>query len=135
MNSKDIGSLGEHIAIVKLMELGLSVSRPLGDNDRYDLIIDKENYLYKAQVKASIGNKDFVQFYTSSSQAHRGKGRSHYSLEEVDLFLLVDVTSKMVFILHNNAKTSSIIIRYIQSNSRNDNSNYADQFLLTLDKI
>lgn len=135
MNSKDIGSIGEQIAILKLLELGLSVSKPIGDNDRYDLILDKENILYKIQVKASKGTEDSVAFYTCSSQAHRGKGRSLYTLEEVDYFLLVDIVTKQVFILPNDGKRSSIIIRYTQSNSRNDNSNYADNFLLNYDKI
>lgn len=135
MNSKDIGSIGEHIAILKLLELGLSVSKPIGDNDRYDLIIDKENILYKIQVKSSKGTQDSVVFYTCSSQAHRGKGRSLYTLEEVDYFLLVDIVTKQVFILPNDGKRSSIIIRYTQSNSRNDNSNYAGNFLLNYDKI
>lgn len=135
MNTKDIGSLGEHIAIVQLLEFGLSVSRPLGDNDRYDLIIDKDNILYKAQVKSSIGSTDSVQFYLSSSQAHRGKSRTRYSRDEVDLFILVDINTRQVFILHNDTERSTIIIRYTQSNSRNDNSNYASEFVMTLDKI
>lgn len=135
MNTKDTGLLGEHIAIVQLLELGLSVSRPLGDNDRYDLIIDKENILYRAQVKSSLGDANSVQFYLSSSQAHRGKSRTSYSIDEVDLFLLVDVSKNLVFILSNDGIRSSIIIRYTQSNSRNDNSNYASEFILTLDKI
>lgn len=135
MNSKNIGSLGEHIAIVALLELGLSVSRPLGDNDRYDIIVDKDNFLYKIQIKTATGTAESVKFYMTSSQAHRGGTRSKYSLEEVDYFILVDIATKLVFIVPNDGTRGSIILRYKPSQAGADNSNYIEDYLLTLDRL
>ncbi len=129
MNSKDIGTLGEHIAIVQLLTLGVEVSRPLGDNSRYDLILDVEGVLITCQVKStSSSTEELAEFWLSSSQAHRGKTRVRY---DVDCFLLVDVPKNLVFILPNSAK-STIKLRY--KNLTSSSNNYED-YLLTLSKL
>lgn len=109
MNSKDVGSLGEHIAIVELLKLGIEVSRPLGDNSRYDIIIDNDGILLTCQIKSTnSASEDLAEFWMTSSQAHRGSGRKDYS---VDCFILVDVKKSLVFLLPNEGK-KSVKIRY-----------------------
>lgn len=117
MNSKDIGNLGEHIAIVELLKNDIVISRPLGDNARYDLILDINETLYTCQVKSTASSSaDLAEFWLSSSQAHRGGGRHKYS---VDVFCLVDINNNKVFLLPNIDDRSSIKIRYNVSNSPN----------------
>lgn len=109
MNSKDVGTLGEHIALVELLKLGVEVSRPLGDNSRYDIIIDNDGILLTCQIKSTnSASEDLAEFWMTSSQAHRGSGRKDYS---VDCFILVDVQKSLVFLLANDGK-KSIKIRY-----------------------
>lgn len=104
--------------------------RPIGDNNRYDLIIDINNFLYKAQVKTTVSDGILAhQFYLSSSQAHRGKGRTEYNFTDVDIFICVDITTKEVFLVLNDGRRS-MSIRYIPSESRNDCSNYSSDWLL-----
>jgi hypothetical protein len=50
MNTKDKGDIGEAFSIAELLNLGYSVSKPFGDNQRYDIIID-DGSLHRAQVK------------------------------------------------------------------------------------
>lgn len=130
MNSKDVGNLGEHIAIVELLNLGLEVSRPLGDNSRYDLIIDNEGLLLTCQIKSTASaTPEYAEFWMTSSQAHRGRGRTGYN---VDCFILVDINNRKVFLLPNTGK-SSIKLRYgIRVNSA---SNMSEDFLLSKEKF
>lgn len=110
MNSKDIGNLGEHLAVVEFLKKGIIVSRPLGDNARYDLILDINENIYTCQVKSTASSSsELAEFWLSSSQAHRGKSRSLYS---VDIFCLVDINNNKVFILPNIDDRKSIKIRY-----------------------
>lgn len=110
MNSKDIGNLGEHIAIVELLKNDIIVSRPLGDNARYDLILDINENLYTCQVKSTNSSSDsLAEFWLSSSQAHRGGGRHAYT---VDLFCCVDIPNNKVFLVPNIDNKTSIKIRY-----------------------
>lgn len=110
MNSKDIGNLGEHIAIVELLKNNVIISRPLGDNVRYDLILDIDSIIYTCQIKSTVSSSEnLAEFWLTSSQAHRGGSRHKYN---VDLFCLVDINNNKVFLLPNIDDKSSIKIRY-----------------------
>jgi len=134
-NSKNVGLLGEEIAIVELLENDIIISRPLGDNSRYDLIIDINNKLYKTQIKSTMSSNDeAVKFNLRSSYAHRrNNSYKKYTIEEIDLFLLVDITKKMCFLLsgkHFIDKTH-INIRYKNTkNKQYNNINWYSDFLL-----
>lgn len=52
MNTKTLGDLAELKAALYFAEQGYVVSKPIGDNAPYDLIVDKDNKLQKVQVKA-----------------------------------------------------------------------------------
>lgn len=110
MNSKDIGNLGEHIAIVELLKNNIQISRPLGDNSRYDLILDINDNLFTCQVKSTNSSSEkLAEFSLSSSQAHRGGSRIKY---DVDLFCCVDIRNSKVFLVPNIDCKSKINIRY-----------------------
>lgn len=115
MNSKDIGNIGEHIAIVELLKANVIVSRPLGDNARYDLILDINKNIFTCQVKStnSATNK-LAEFSLSSSQAHRGNGKLKY---DTDLFCCVDIVNNKVFIVPNVDSKSYIKIRYVPTDN------------------
>ena len=51
MTNKDKGELVEQIVITELMKLGIPVSKPIGDNKPYDIIIDLDNELKKVQIR------------------------------------------------------------------------------------
>ncbi len=112
MDSKDIGNLGEHIAIVELLSAGIVVSRPLGDSSRYDLIIEIDKQLYTCQVKTTAklieGN---AQFDLKTASKRAGTKDTFY---DVDLFILVELTTKMVCILPNLQDRGSIWIKPIK---------------------
>ena len=127
MNSKDVGNLGEHIAIVELLKYGIIVSRPLGDNARYDLILDIKNQLFTCQVKSTASSTDaLAEFSLQSSQAHRGAGKQGY---DVDIFCLVDVSKQFVFLYPNLENKTAIKIRYKEtSNNQTKNVNMYHDF-------
>ena len=92
-NTKRIGNLTELQVITKLYELGCAVSIPFGNSEKYDLIIDYKNKLYKIQVKhANLrlledGSPDYVDI-ACYWQGNNSKGyKLHkYTQDEVDLF-------------------------------------------------
>lgn len=116
MNTKDIGTLGEHLGIVELLKNDIAVSRPLGDNSQYDLIIDIRGSLLRCQVKTKdTGTKDKVEF--SLHTTNRSGDRVRYS--NVDCYLLVDLQNNKVFLLDHSDDRVSIILRYSIPECRN----------------
>lgn len=88
MNTKEIGNLTELQCITGLYELGCDVSIPFGNSQKYDLIIDYKNQLYKVQVKhAKDFNGEYFVFKTRW-QGHNSSGYTQtlYTKEEIDFF-------------------------------------------------
>ncbi len=93
MNTKQIGNLTELQCITYLYGLGCSISIPFGNSDKYDLIMDVNNRLYKVQCKHSAecydenGEVEYVKFKTTwQSHNTQGYSRNKYTPDEIDFF-------------------------------------------------
>jgi hypothetical protein len=52
-NTKRIGELAEAAFVVKAAGLGFAVSKPWGDSERYDFILDSGNRTWRVQIKCT----------------------------------------------------------------------------------
>jgi PD-(D/E)XK endonuclease len=80
------GAITEAAITHAAIELGIGVSRPLGD-ERYDLIFDLRPQLLRVQCKWAVlrGDVVVVRCYSSRRSAE-GLLRSFYSSDEIDAF-------------------------------------------------
>ena len=133
MNSKRVGNVGEAYALAKLVELGIPVYQQFGDDEPADYLIIINNKVLKVQVKSSdTYDGDKVVFDLTSSTIHRKNGNKHkYTIDEVDLFICFDITTKEIFIVKNTGNMSGITIRYTEpKNSQQTGINYAANYSL-----
>jgi hypothetical protein len=70
-NTKLTGDISELRVAVALTEAGFAVSKPLGENQRYDLIADDGSQLLRVQVKTGRIRRGVVQFKCCSTHGHR----------------------------------------------------------------
>lgn len=92
-NTKKLGNLTELQCITYLYGLGYSISIPFGNADKYDLILDINDKLYKIQVKHSSeyfdinGDVEYIKF-KCTWQSHNQTGYSvqKYKENEIDFF-------------------------------------------------
>ena len=77
-NPKAVGELSEAAVVHHLIRAGYDLAKPLGDNARYDLIIDDGGRFFRVQVKTGRLVDGAIRFEAASSQAHRGRGRQSY---------------------------------------------------------
>lgn len=90
MNTKVKGRITEQRCLLKCLELGYQVSRPMFDDARYDFILDTGEKLIKIQIKTSAWNKDKTAFsFNGYSQHSTGNGnkRMKYTCKEIDYFM------------------------------------------------
>lgn len=92
-NTKKLGNLTELQCMTYLYGLGYSISIPFGNADKYDLILDIDNKLYKIQIKHSLeyvdsnGEIEYIKFNcTWQSHNTTGYNRNKYQKNEVDFF-------------------------------------------------
>lgn len=88
MDTKTIGLSSELHCMTYFTDLGYGVSVPLGDNLRYDLIVDYKNVLFRVQVKkSSIWTDGVISFSCRSTVQNSRQTRNRkYSPEEIDCF-------------------------------------------------
>ena len=72
--------------MLALVAAGYRVAIPFGEDQRYDLIIEKDNVLSRVQVKTGRLRKGVVMFNCSSSHAHRGGVACRVYTGEIEYF-------------------------------------------------
>jgi type V secretory pathway adhesin AidA len=73
MKTKEKGILAEQKVITKFIEHGYTVSSVIGDNARYDLVVEAENKLQRIQVKHARIRNGCVTFNTLSYRINTKK--------------------------------------------------------------
>lgn len=87
-NSREIGNIGESIAIAEFVKFGLPVFLPFGQNTPVDLLVYIKGRFLKIQVKTTEKNKDGKMLYElTRTNGFTGK-HTKYKKEEVDYFFL-----------------------------------------------
>lgn len=84
-NHKAIGEQSEAIIIAKLLEVGYEILTPLGDNRRYDVVLeDADGNFFRVQCKTGwIANDGAcIQFKTASSYYHTRAGRTSHGRKD-----------------------------------------------------
>ena len=119
MDINQKGCFAEYKYVTKAMESGFNVSMPLLGSSPYDCILEKDNLMYKFQVKYMSDNR-----YTSNKQKtpqiEIKSGKKYYSKEEVDFFAVWHEKHKGFFILPNNGQKA---FRLCVNNKYKDNFN------------
>lgn len=86
MNTKAKGEISEGHVIAHLLKKGYSVSMPFGDNQRYDLILDDGERLWRVQVKTARRTSGGVLFKTASVNGFTGVQTTYVG--QIDIFLV-----------------------------------------------
>lgn len=89
MDTNTKGKITELEVLTYVTKLGISVSIPYGDKDRYDQIWDVNKKLYKIQVKTSKWkeeNKSFVFKCKTTYLRSSGYKESYYTKDDIDFF-------------------------------------------------
>jgi hypothetical protein len=85
INPKEVGEQTEAAILNHFIQRSIPVSIPWGNNQRYDLIIDVDGVLLKAQCKTGSYKNGIIRFQTASRAG--GKTRKNY-IGQIDCFLV-----------------------------------------------
>jgi len=105
-NHKSTGERSEAVIIAKLLEVGYGVLTPLGENKRYDLVIeDADGNFFRIQCKTGWLESDgaVIEFATSSMyyrvrDGKLGHGRKDYR-GQIDYFAVYCTDTKKVYLI------------------------------------
>lgn len=97
-NNKQLGEIGERIAIGELAKYGIDVILPLSDNLPFDFVAYINNKFYKCQVKTTdnLTENDSLRFSLTSNNWNKGTVHQ-YTDEEVDVLICCDLNTIYLF--------------------------------------
>lgn len=83
---KATGEISEAIVISEMIKIGLVVSLPFGDNQRYDMVVDNGKGLFRCQCKTGRLRGGAIKFNACSTRSNtKGSHKTTYQ-GQADLF-------------------------------------------------
>lgn len=128
-NTKDRGDKTESAIIHKFISEGYSVSIPFGDNDKYDIIVDSDDRLYRVQCKTAWQNKDdTIRFNTHSQTTKDGEYHEDTYDGEIDAFAVrYPKTDAIYWIPISEATAQKMELRFA-TDSNHPRINWAEDY-------
>lgn len=85
--TKQKGEVSEAVILAEFMKLGYVVLLPFGDNQPYDLVVEKDGKFYRIQCKTGKLKKGVIQFRTVSTLPRLNGSYDYRSHEgKIDFF-------------------------------------------------
>lgn len=131
-NPKANGELTQSAVTTELLKRGIPVALPVGDNQRYDLILEAKNRLWKAQVKTLFpikGEKGYCFNTTSVRINSVGYVRTNY-VGQVDLFLVwgIDFPLNLYAVPLERASNGGMMRLTMEKPTRNVRHNWHEDY-------
>jgi PD-(D/E)XK nuclease superfamily protein len=110
-DTKSKGDLSELVVAVALTKAGYAVSKPLGENQRYDLIADDGERLHRVQVKTGRVRDGVVKFSCCSTHGHRRTGNlaTRPYTGQIELLAVYCPENEKVYLVPEADLTRSVI--------------------------
>lgn len=131
-DTKSVGELSELVVAVALARAGYCVAKPLGENSRYDLIIDKDGKLSRVQVKTGRLRNGVILFHTYSTHTHRKGIACRPYTAEIDFFGIYcpDLGNVYLVPIEDTARLSGTLRVDDTKNGQSSQVRWAQPYLL-----
>jgi PD-(D/E)XK endonuclease len=133
-DTKSIGELSELIVALELARAGYLVSMPLGENQRYDLVVDDGDKVSRVQVKTGRLRNGVILFNTYSSHCHRKGVACKPYTDQIDFFGVYcrDTSSVYLVPIANTTPTSGTLRVEATKNGQGSRVRWAEPYLIAV---
>ena len=109
-NTKRTGELAEAAFVVKAASLGYAVSKPWGDSERYDFILDSGPRTWRVQIKCteSLNANGYQVQSTYTDQKKKG----HYTSADIDVLVAYILPLNLWYVVPAHAFPASASLRF-----------------------
>jgi PD-(D/E)XK endonuclease len=109
-NTKRTGELAEAAFVVKTAGLGFAVSKPWGDSERYDFILDAGHRTFRVQIKCTESlNANGYQVQSTYTDRNQ---KGHYTPDDIDVLVAYILPLDLWYIVPSNALPASASLRF-----------------------
>ena len=109
-NTKRTGELAEAAFVVKAAGLGFAVSKPWGDSERYDFILDAGHRTFRVQVKCTESlHANAYQVQSTYTDRNR---KGHYTATDIDVLVGYVLPLDLWYVVPVHALPESASLRF-----------------------
>jgi hypothetical protein len=122
------GILTEEFLKLWFLKKGFSVSVPIGDDDRYDFIVDFHGKLVRMQSKTAnlTRRAGYLNFKTSSDRYNsQGNYRVRYSKDDIDYFCTMHPDTEQVYLVPVEECGNEFYLKLAPPDLKNVNAHFA----------
>jgi hypothetical protein len=140
MHTKEVGDIAEIEVILASLKKGWSVSKPIGENQKYDIIIDNGTRLLRTQCKSGLLKNEIIKTSTARMARQNGKyAKLSYTVDEIDAIGIYCPQTDQTFLITvdgvstpNGTIQQSINLRIKKDNSSNNQytPRFAEDYIL-----
>jgi hypothetical protein len=136
-NNKQIGEIGERVAIGELSKFGLDILLPMSDNLPYDFVVYLNNKFYKCQVKSTNSRDKEGSWRFSLTSNNWNKGIVHeYTKNDVDIIICCNLSQIFLFTFEEIEGKKNIYIRDTPpKNNQTKGINLSDDYIISEERI
>lgn len=128
MESHRKGELTEALVLAELKRRNVPVSMPFGDNERYDLIAESDEGLWKLQVKTGRLRDGKVLFEAESMHTN-SQGNVYERYEgDVDYFAVYCRDIEQLYLVRENEAETGMSLRVDPPERTDDTINWAEEY-------
>ncbi|HZQ68027.1 MAG TPA: group I intron-associated PD-(D/E)XK endonuclease [Terriglobales bacterium] len=109
-NTKRTGELAEAAFVVKAASLGFAVSKPWGDSERYDFILDAGHRTWRVQIKCTESTN--AGGYQVQSTYTDRKRKGHYTADDIDVLVAYILPLDLWYVVPAHALPASASLRF-----------------------
>jgi hypothetical protein len=136
MNNKLKGDIAEAVFVAECLKKGWVVSKPFGDNCRYDAILDRGNGLERIQIKSSTYStkRGVVEAATRRIYNNQTKGQicNCYTKDEIDAFVIYSPELEKLFYIpieeQENKKYVNLRVTSNENTQKSPNIRWASKY-------
>jgi hypothetical protein len=125
-HSKDRGDLTEMRFMVVATRRGFVVSKPYGDNEKYDLIVDAGWKMWRVQVKGTAATHH--RGFTVRSSWRTSMRQMPYTPSQVDFLVVMIVEKRIWYVIPVRALEGRLTIHLYPFGSRRGSRNRFEKY-------
>lgn len=136
-NFKQLGEIGERIAIGELSKFGIDIMLPMSDNLPFDFVIFRDNKFYKCQVKTSdsVSKYNSIPFSLTSNNWNK-KTTYKYTKDDFDILICCDLNTIYLFKFSDiEGKTCIYIRKEDAKNGQSKGITFAEDCIISEDRL
>ncbi len=117
-DTKSKGDLGQAMIVADALKRGYKVALPLGEDWKFDIIIQKRNKLLRVQCKYATAKNHVIKV---RCETHDGRHYYKYTSKDLDYLAIYDKVTDKCYYVANNLITngrSSISLRIEEPKNR-----------------